>query len=358
MLRFNAAEDLNPGKIKYEITPQGFMRIEGNILKADQEMVYRDNSGKIIKERIPKAELFSEETKKSFMYQTATLEHPKKFNKLTFVDSENIKEFKKGTIVNVYENGDCLAATIQIEDKKTVDLVEDRIKRNEYMQVSAGYTAQDKIISSDKKEQINIRGNHVALLYGKNGRAGNDARLIYNNIDEYLQGGIKMKFNGKDFNTPEDLLAEATTVLVERDNAKKEVVSLTAEKDAITTKFNTADTELKGLKQKFNSLELESKEKEIRSKAAEFIEFDDNMSTLDVMKNIIKEDNPKFNSDPFKKIEEIHGLYNYSLECLENASEYKEVSGSESKEKFNSKDKSENKLDGNIFRNYGIKEGK
>ena len=356
MLRFNAAENLNPGKIKYEITPEGFMRIESNILKADHEMIYREN-GKIIKEYIPKKELFSEDTKKSFMYQTATLEHPKKFNKLTFVDSDNIKEFKKGTIVNVYENGDCLGATIQIEDKKTVELAEKRIKNGEQIQISAGYTAKDRMISSYKKEQINIRGNHVALLYGQNGRAGSDVRLIYNNIDEYL-GGIKMEFNGKEFDTADDLLVEAKLVLAERNKAKTEVTSLTTEKNGITTKYNAVDKELKELKQKFNSLETEGKESEIRSKAAEFIEFDENMSTVDVMKSVIKEDNPKFNSDPYKEIDELRGLFNYSVECLENSPEYKEVPGTESKEKFNNKDKDGEKLDGNIFRSYGIKEGK
>lgn len=352
MLRFNAAENLNRGQPKWSLTDQGFMRIECDLLKAGHEMLYK-NAGTITKETIPKAELFSEETKKSFLHQTVTLEHPKKYNKLAFVDSGNIGEFKKGTIIDVYKNGDCLGATVQVEDKEAVEKIKTKINNNEIIQVSAGYEAQEKITGKNEKEQIGIKGNHVAILFDNNGRAGNNARLIYNNIDEYFGGNLmSLNFNGKVFNTGEELLIEANNVLESKNKVEKDLKSVQVAKDGIEAKFNTADKELEEIKVKYNSLQAETSENEIRSAASNYIEFDEKDSTLDIMKNLIKEDNPKFNSDDFEEVEELRGLFNYTIERLDC---HDEVKNPVKNSKYNSVDGEKTTKERDFYRNYGIK---
>ena len=68
-------------KPKLTETNEGFLQIKGNILKADSFMEYMDKEG-VLKEKIPKDILFSEETKNSFLHKKVTLEHPEKNGKL------------------------------------------------------------------------------------------------------------------------------------------------------------------------------------------------------------------------------------------------------------------------------------
>ena len=127
-------------KLKLIETNEGFLQIKGNILKADSFMDYMDKKG-VLREKIPKDILFSENTKNSFLHKKVTLEHPEKNGKLTMINSENVSEFGKGTIIEVFENQDCLGATLQIEDKDTVDFIKQRYESGKNVELSAGYTA-------------------------------------------------------------------------------------------------------------------------------------------------------------------------------------------------------------------------
>ena len=132
-------------KPKLTETNEGFLQIKGNILKADSFMEYMDKEG-VLREKIPKDILFSEETKNSFLHKKVTLEHPEKNGKLTMINSENVSEFGKGTIIEIFENQDCLGATLQIEDKETVDFIKQRYENGENIELSAGYMAETENI--------------------------------------------------------------------------------------------------------------------------------------------------------------------------------------------------------------------
>ena len=303
MLRFNTML----GNPSFKMTDEGFLHIKGNLLEADKEMVYQNRHGPVI-EKIKKEILFNDEVKNSFLNKTVTFEHPKKFNKLTMVDSSNVTEFKKGTIIDVYENENCLGTTLQVEDKQAIDFILDKFNKNENIELSAGYMAET--ISKDGiYYQEKIKGNHVAILQGK-GRAGSKVRLIYNYFEEE---NMEFKFNGKENLTAEQLFVEAEAV-------------------------SKAYTELEG---KYNSIIAETKEKEIKEIAGKF-NVKEGATTLETMVNIIKTNNPNFNALEDDTVEKLEPVFNYACESLEHATKNntpnKTVTTStvENKGKFNS----------------------
>ena len=323
-------------KPKLTETNEGFLQIKGNILKADSFMEYIDKEG-VLKEKIPKDILFSEETKNSFLHKKVTLEHPEKNGKLTMINSENVSEFGKGTIIEIFENQDCLGATLQIEDKETVDFIKQRYENGENIELSAGYMAETENIKDNQYIQKDIIANHVAILSGK-GRAGSDVKLIYNYLD-YEEEKMKLKFNGKEL-TPEELLVETINLQKEGEDFKEKYNALETEKETLAAEKTTLETENKELttkygelETKYNSLLTETENKEIISKAKEVLNSIDEKEAVEkIMEKVIKEVNPKFNAKENAKVEDLKGMFDFSIEALSEMN--KETKASE-KGKFN-----------------------
>jgi len=323
-------------KPKLTETNEGFLKIKGNILKADSFMEYMDKEG-VLREKIPKDILFSEETKNSFLHKKVTLEHPEKNGKLTMINSENVSEFGKGTIIEIFENQDCLGATLQIEDKETVDFIKQRYENGENIELSAGYMAETENIKDNQYIQKDIIANHVAILSGK-GRAGSDVKLIYNYLD-YEEEKMKLKFNGKEL-TPEELLVEAINLQKEGEDFKEKYNALETEKETLAAEKTTLETENKELttkygelETKYNSLLTETENKEIISKAKEVLNSVDEKEAVEkIMEKVIKEVNPKYNAKENSKVEDLKEMFNFSVETLSEMN--KETKASE-KGKFN-----------------------
>jgi len=323
-------------KPKLTETNEGFLQIKGNILKADSFMEYIDKEG-VLKEKIPKDILFSEETKNSFLHKKVTLEHPEKNGKLTMINSENVSEFGKGTIIEIFENQDCLGATLQIEDKETVDFIKQRYENGENIELSAGYMAETENIKDNQYIQKDIIANHVAILSGK-GRAGSDVKLIYNYLD-YKEDKMKLKFNGKEL-TPEELLVEAINLQKEGEDFKEKYNALETEKETLAAEKTTLETEKQELttkygelETKYNSLLTETENKEIISKAKGVLNSVDEKEAVEkIMEKVIKEVNPKFNAKENAKVEDLKGMFDFSIEALSEMN--KETKASE-KGKFN-----------------------
>jgi hypothetical protein len=323
-------------KPKLTETNEGFLQIKGNILKADSFMEYMDKEG-VLREKIPKDILFSEETKNSFLHKKVTLEHPEKNGKLTMINSENVSEFGKGTIIEIFENQDCLGATLQIEDKETVDFIKQRYENGENIELSAGYMAETENIKDNQYIQKDIIANHVAILSGK-GRAGSDVKLIYNYLD-YEEEKMKLKFNGKEL-TPEELLVEAINLQKEGEDFKEKYNALETEKETLAAEKTTLETENKELttkygelETKYNSLLTETENKEIISKAKEVLNSIDEKEAVEkIMEKVIKEVNPKYNAKENSKVEDLKEMFDFSIEALSEMN--KETKASE-KGKFN-----------------------
>ena len=167
-----------------EFTDEKFLIVKAQILKANHGMIYFDENGnKPIVETILSEDLFTEKSMKSFIGKTVTIDHP-----VERLNTKNLTKFKKGTIIEVEKNNDFLTATLQIEEKDTIDYLVEMYHNKTPIEVSAGYFATTEKIDSENFIQKSIKGNHLAILpVGLKGRAGSEVKLIYNK-----SGGVRM----------------------------------------------------------------------------------------------------------------------------------------------------------------------
>lgn len=108
-------------------------------------------------------QVFDEKTMASFEGKPLTIEHPEES-----VSPQNYKELSVGNVHNIhkgdFEGQDVMYADITVYDEEAINLIES----GEMEELSCGYDCD--ITEGPNPEQINIRGNHVALC--EQGRAG------------------------------------------------------------------------------------------------------------------------------------------------------------------------------------------
>jgi len=165
---FLTVEQLGP---KQSMTPEGFLLCEsvpiariGNQMYSDKEIPLEgDADGLLQIERAPD-EVFKDETLASFEGKPVTIDHPD-----TFVNPENWKELAVGVTQNVRRGAgiedDLLLADLLVTDQQAIEAVRAGLR-----EVSCGYEADYEQVAPGKGRQLNIIGNHVALV--ERGRAG------------------------------------------------------------------------------------------------------------------------------------------------------------------------------------------
>ena len=125
-------------------------------------------------------EVFSEKTMASFEGKPLTIEHPSES-----VSPENYKTLSVGNVHNVhrgkFEGQDVMYADINVYDAEAINLIES----GEMVELSCGYDCD--ITEGPNPEQVNIRGNHVALC--EQGRAG--IARIQDSKKEKKEWGVK-----------------------------------------------------------------------------------------------------------------------------------------------------------------------
>ena len=121
-------------------------------------------------------EVFSPKTIASFEGKPFTDDHPEQSE---FVTTENYKQYVKGHVTNVRRGegdfSDKLLADIIVYDKTVIEEIESGRKR----EISCGYGCDYDIDENGNIFQINITGNHVALV--NEGRAGHNVRILDHN---------------------------------------------------------------------------------------------------------------------------------------------------------------------------------
>lgn len=154
---------------KYK-TPEGYLYCKDAIIARTGKQTYLESevfegstSNDYVEIDRSEKEVFSPETMASFENKPLTIEHPD-----VSVGPENYKDLSVGHIQNVrkgeYEGQPVMMADIMVNDAEAIRLIES----GEMTELSCGYDCD--ITSGDNPEQINIRGNHVALCEA--GRAG------------------------------------------------------------------------------------------------------------------------------------------------------------------------------------------
>lgn len=168
-----------------ERTDQGYLRAPATITKTGV-FAYKQPGGKIRHElRLPD-EVFSSKTLASFGLSPLTNGHPP-----TMLNARNTARYQVGTIAEPKQDGDHVAAWVQITDADAISDAE-----NGRRQLSCGYTCALEAKSGVTNGipgvpdglhfdaiQRNIRGNHVALV--DNGRAGSSVQLRLDQADAF-----------------------------------------------------------------------------------------------------------------------------------------------------------------------------
>ncbi|MBR8461485.1 DUF2213 domain-containing protein [Campylobacter sp. faydin G-105] len=176
------------------------------------------------------AEVFNDETIKSFEGKPLTLTHPD-----DDVTAANWKDIAIGHVQNVRREGDYLVGDVYINDENAIQI----IKKYGIKEVSCGYDS--KLVNKDGKiYQTQIRGNHLAVV--AQGRAGKECRLM---DKKFINERAKMEFK--------DRAKEATARLIKLKDAEDTSEELKEQSKALLDLLKEAggiDEELKSVKAK------------------------------------------------------------------------------------------------------------
>ena len=215
---------------------------------------YRDAKGKIVRElRIPD-EVFNRDALDSFSLAPLTNNHPDEG-----LDSKNTHRFQVGTVSDVRQDQEFVAAQIQITDEKAIEDVE-----SGKQELSCGYTAELEFTPGITQGivgvrdglqydaiQRNIRGNHVAIV--DKGRAGSNASIRLDESGAIMGSEItepktskveKMKFkiDGITIEVDESHADVVTQAIAKRDKAIEDLeAAIEQAKGATTTETARAD---------------------------------------------------------------------------------------------------------------------
>lgn len=173
------------------ITPEGYLLVKDVPIARTGFQTYRaeeiDKDGALglsglVDVYRPKEEVFAPATLASFEGKTLTCPHPPQF-----LSPDNDGHYYRGHVQNVragkapLPDGEWpVIADILVKDRTTISQVESGI----FEQLSAGYTYdiaphESSSLDKPKFKQVNIRGNHVALV--ASGRAGDHVRVLDSN---------------------------------------------------------------------------------------------------------------------------------------------------------------------------------
>jgi uncharacterized protein len=212
------AKFFTPSKLSENIreTPEGFLFcLEVPIARTGYQTygpgetpLEGDENGEVEMYRSPE-EVFRPQTIASFQGKPITIQHPE-----DFVTPENWSVLSKGSVQNVRkgkekdENGEeCLVADLLITDAFAIELVKAGLR-----EVSCGYDAEYEQSGKGRGRQVNITGNHLALV--EQGRAGdfyaiNDHEGEEREMDKKFLENLKKKFGAK---AVDAAMAEGETV--------------------------------------------------------------------------------------------------------------------------------------------------
>ena len=253
---------------------------------------------------------------------------PKQFAQVYTADktAKNLTKYKKGTIIGVERLNDFLTATLQIEEKNTIDYLVEMYNNLTPLEVSAGYFATTEKVEDRLFRQRNIKGNHLAILpVGLKGRAGSEVRLIYNK-----HGGVEMSTkyvtNAGDF-TADELVEKFNSNVQAYAELEAKVNKLEVEKsvyetekNVLETKLNTLESEAVALKLKVAELTAEKEITALRDRVAVFIENAEDFNQRELKEKVILKVNSKF--DPTDKSEEsINATFEFAMSTLEAQAE-------------------------------------
>lgn len=159
------------------LTPEGYLlclnvpiaRTGEQEYGPDETPIEAKDEGSMVKIQRDEKEVFRAETIASFQGKPVTIGHPE-----DMVDPDSWRDLAKGTIQNVRrgegEFNDSLIADLLITDKEAIKAIQKGLR-----EVSCGYKADYVETGIGAGKQVNIVGNHLALV--TQARAGSDYEI-------------------------------------------------------------------------------------------------------------------------------------------------------------------------------------
>lgn len=188
-MRFYFTEQLSEHKFK---TREGFLLCKYVIIARTGIQIYTqdempvikaDGNGMIQVDRPPE-EVFKPESIASYAGKPFVINHPTENGEIIDVTPENWRELAVGTVLNPRQGAgilnDVLIADFLVTDASAIDI----IMSGRMKEVSCGYDAEYVETGPGRAKQIDILGNHVALV--DNGRCGPKCR-IYDHAPEITE---------------------------------------------------------------------------------------------------------------------------------------------------------------------------
>lgn len=254
---------------RQSMTPEGFLLCQavpiartGTLVYDESELVNDDGpivqggaGGIVTIERNPD-EVFRAETIASFEGKPVTMSHPD-----DFVTPANWRELSMGITQNVRQ-GDGIESDLMLADLMITDAQAIEDVRNGLRQVSCGYDADYEQLAVGRGRQLNIVGNHVALV--ERGRCGSRcaigdsevARTTDAKTKRTWRDRVMTAFRAKDEAALEEALEGAKTGDEDDDDDKDEGgKTKTGDSAAIATILKT----IKSMDKRMGDMEAELK---------------------------------------------------------------------------------------------------
>jgi hypothetical protein len=149
-----------------------------------EEMGQPELSGQVVSVYRLEEDVFADAALRSFEGKPITNDHPAQ----ALVTIDNYASYSKGHIQNVRREGNFVIGDMVIKDAQLIEAIKSGRKR----QVSAGYVP-DWIPYKDGFKQVNIRGNHVAVV--ERGRAG--AKVCIKDTAQFINVKKDKRMNKK-----------------------------------------------------------------------------------------------------------------------------------------------------------------
>ena len=252
---------------KYEITPEGFLRVDAFATRVGV-FTYRKADGSVVRELRPPEEVFHPDSIKSLRQLPVTNDHPSEL-----LTSKDAKKYMVGsTGENVDKADQFLKTSVTVYD---ADTIED-IKAGK-QEVSCGYESELEespgVFQGEKYDVIqrNIRYNHLAIV--NKGRAGPDVRLRMDSNSAVLQEGVanekekqmeKISIAGKEYDCSPELAAAIKGMMAQQGEMDSKMAGLQKQVDAFAPKqeeMNQMAQAKDALQAKCDSLEEKLKAK-------------------------------------------------------------------------------------------------
>ena len=178
-MRFFFTEQLSDKLLR---TPEGFLICKdviiartGEQLYTSQEMPLEPDGNGFVHVIRPPEEVFKPESIASFAGKPFVIEHPSVNGEIVDVTPENWRDVAVGTVLSPRRGGGILDDILMADILVTDELAIEEILSNRKREVSCGYDADYVQIGPGQAKQVNIIGNHVALV--QSGRCGPKCRI-------------------------------------------------------------------------------------------------------------------------------------------------------------------------------------